>query len=210
LCLDDVNRLGPAAHEPVLFHSKLQLAMARLAALEVQAGEVESARDLLQRLRGELAQTQQSDFEPPLADYVEGLLAFRESGDVRGLFAPHDVGSIVHPEAWRAAGRGDTASLARAFYGRWPQFRDNYRPLWLMRLGTDHDALLTQVRWGGRSIGLWILLEDAIKLHGHDLMVARVAEDSDWATEIEDALQRHREALLRRDVSVLLAVSERF
>jgi hypothetical protein len=109
--------------------------------------------------------------------------------------------------AWSFAAAGDGASLSR-----WLR-RPISQPGTFLRFGApllraDHDDLAKWVRWGYRPIEAFRPTEEVV----HLATLAAAAEalgPAEAAAALRERTRRFREAILRRDTAVLLAVLER-
>ncbi len=179
--------------------------------MAVEAGEYGAAREVAARLRS--ASTDSSERltnSEQGAELIDAYLLFLEEGDA-GVFSSSDLvqDHLNYSQVWIAAGRGDGERVNAAFYGSYSGFRRLFRPVWSARFRSSGDNVLPGARWTSRG-----LLHDHSPLrelaaYSWDTQVARALGDDEWLSEVEPPRERLREAFMRRDLAIPLAVLER-
>ncbi|AUX40343.1 uncharacterized protein SOCE26_017430 [Sorangium cellulosum] len=170
------------------------------AALALDAGDVEGAR----RLRRAWSRRQPGN-------ELDALLAFREARDVTGLRREFVSWGMAHEGElvpWALMARGDGAALVA-----WLQRRDAELGAFL-RVGAPllragQPELRAWLRYGRRPLRWTASLRELLVEAATLKAAAAAAGDADRARQHGDRAARFREALLRRDVAVPLALVER-
>jgi len=185
----------------------LALAYARLAVLEIEAGEIENARERIQRLR-EVRESVNSELfsRLRLEDQVEAYLTYWESGDVGPLrdigFDPPSETEVVW--VWTKRGVASEESIDSPSL---PNIRRAIFPSWIRHVKTGREGLHRAARWGPRMNRYHCRIHKLTWIHAWDLQTARELGDEEWAGEVETVLDRFRKAALRRELVLELAVA---
>lgn len=193
----------------------IELARARLATVEIEAGRFDRARELISGLREDAgAQAEAGTAAGGLRRQLEAYLAFVERGETDDLLGvlytsertPFSQRTVTW--YWRAAGSGSASEVAIAYVDIYAFFRRNIRPVWVARITSDREALARQARWSDRGDGQMRTIPDVLAIQAYDLRVARGLGDEQWAAEVEPRFERLLQAHLGRDNAVLLDALE--
>jgi hypothetical protein len=202
--------VGAEARQDRFRGSWIQIAQARLAFLEVEAGDLDRANELIDQLRRipDVAEGQPS---PERLDMqIDAYIHFRESSEARVLDLTGYIRSLdIINGPWSAVAAGGGERLALFFTGRYSRFRGSFRPVWLRHIRTGRELLARQVRWSNRSRSYQLRVGQILADHVWDLQVARGLGDDEWAHQLEPLVERFRQAQMRRDIALPLMVLER-
>lgn len=188
--------------------SMLALAQGRLAVLEIEAGDLESARERIRTLRELRAHVTDYRFGPWAPHVqVEVYLAYWQTGNVQPLvdagFAPPMSSDFLFEAT--AAGEIYGDSFERRFS---PRHRRGFRPDWIRHIQSGREQLGRALRWGRRSRSFRFVVREILRDHAWDLQAARALGDEEWAGEVEPVLERFRTVASRREYAVELAIAE--